>query len=133
MPVYVFEHPKTGEQFEVIRPFSKSGDPYVAPDGVTCNKVITAPEIKMGAELADRYERKEKDHGKRVKCPDRARKRRKEAFGTEGISITKSPYYKKDKRVKAQGNNDVDKKQFIKHAAQNPNALSAAKKALRKN
>lgn len=133
MPVYEFQHPKTGEVFEVLRPFSKSGDPYFAPDGTQCVKLISSPQIRMGDELPDRYERKEQDHQKKVKDPERARKLRKEKFGTEGISITKSPYYKKDKRVKAQGKNDVDKREFIKAAAHNPNAVAAAKKALRKS
>jgi hypothetical protein len=57
---------------------------------------------------------------------------RKKKFGTEGISITKSPYYHKEKRVKAQGGSDVDKKQFIQAAARNPNAVAAAKKVLGK-
>jgi predicted nucleic acid-binding Zn ribbon protein len=133
MPIYQFKHPKTNKIYDVMRSFAQSSDPYVAPDGVVCEKVISAPAIRIGDAQPDRYERKEKAHMEKVKDPDRARRLRKQKFGTEGISITKSPYYKKDKRVKAQGNNDVDKKTFIKHAAQNPNALAAAKKALRKN
>lgn len=87
--------------------------------------------INIG-EFSDRYEKKEEDHKKRVKCPERARRSRKAKFGTEGISITKSPHYHKEKKIKAKGGQDIDKKQFIQHAARNPNALKAAQDALKR-
>lgn len=88
-------------------------------------------QINIG-EFTDRYEKKAKDHHKKVKDPERARKLRKQKFGTEGISITKSPHYKKDKRIKAKGNSEVDKKTFIQQAARNPNAVAAAQNALQR-
>lgn len=126
MPIYEFQHPTTGQIFEVLRPFSKSGQSFVAPDGVKCEKLISSPQIKIGEAKPDRYERKEKDQTKRVKDPERARKQRKAKFGTEGISITKSPFYHKEKRVKAQGASDVNKKDFVQAAARNPHAMKAA-------
>jgi hypothetical protein len=74
----------------------------------------------------------EAEYKKRAKDPDRARKARRDKFGSDGISITKSPYYKKDKRIKAKGNQDVDKKQFIQAAARNPHALKAAQDAIKR-
>lgn len=77
--------------------------------------------------------KKEAEYRKRAKDPERARQMRKKEFGSDGISITKSPEFHKEKRVKAQGKSDVDRTEFIKAAAQNPNALQAAKDALAKN
>ena len=39
MPTYTYKHPKTGEFFEDIRPFSKANEPFIAPDGVRCENV----------------------------------------------------------------------------------------------
>lgn len=74
----------------------------------------------------------EAEYKKRAKDPERARRARRDKFGTDGISITKSPYYKKEKKIKAKGNQDVDKKQFIQHAAKNPNAIKAAQDAIKR-
>jgi DNA-directed RNA polymerase subunit RPC12/RpoP len=77
--------------------------------------------------------KKEAQYEKRAKDPDRARRLRRKKFGTDGISITKSPHYHKEKQIKAQGKSDVDKKEFVKAAAQNPNAVAAAAKAIGKS
>jgi predicted nucleic acid-binding Zn ribbon protein len=127
MPIYAFEHPNTGELFEVIRPYSQSDKPFKAPDGILCNKVICAPQIKIGDEKPDRYARKDNDQEKRSKDPERARQRRRKMFGGDGISITKSPFYHKEKRIKAQGTTtDINKADFIKAAARNPTAMKKA-------
>lgn len=83
-------------------------------------------------EFSDRYEKKDEDHKKRVKCPERARRDRIKRFGSEGVSITKSPHYRKEKKIKAKGGQDIDKKQFIQHAARNPNAVQAAQDAIKR-
>lgn len=134
MPLYEYKHPKTGEIFEDIRTFANGDKPFVADDGVKCPRIMsTSFSLIIGEAKPDRYERKEMDHGKKVKDPERARRMRKNKFGTEGISITKSPHYHKQKRVKAQGTtNDIDKKDFIKSAARNPNAIAAAENVLKK-
>lgn len=133
MPNYEFKHPKTGKIFEDIRTFSRADDPFVAPDGVVCVR-CTVPSsfmFNMGEEKPDRYERKEVDHQKKVKDPERARRLRKKKFGTEGISITKSPYYHKEKRIKAKGtSSEVNRVDFVKNAAKNPNAVAAAQRIL---
>jgi predicted nucleic acid-binding Zn ribbon protein len=33
MPLYVYKHPTTGEEFEVIRSYADANKPYKAPDG----------------------------------------------------------------------------------------------------
>ena len=76
--------------------------------------------------------KKEAEYEKRSKDPERARQLRRKKFGTDGISITKSPYYHKEKKIKAQGKSDVSKKDFIQQAAKNPNALAAARKIVNK-
>lgn len=127
MPIYIFEHPHTGELFEVLRPFSQSDEQFKAPDGTICIKNISVPQIKIGGEKPDRAARKDADQEKRSRDPERARQRRKKMFGSEGISITKSPHYHKEKRIKAQGTTtDINKSDFVKMAARNPNAMKKA-------
>jgi hypothetical protein len=85
------------------------------------------------AEGDTREDRKEREHRKKTKCRERAEKNRKALFGSAGVSITKSEHYHKEKRIKAKGTSqDIDKQQFIKMAAQNPNAVAAARKIVGK-
>lgn len=139
MPIYEFQHPKTGEVFEVLRPMSKSNDPFYAPDGVKCKKVISMPGTAIIKDAPDRYERKEAYHRSKVKDKDRAMRNRKKHFGAENVSVTKSEFAgrsnKIQKKVVPQGegkSSEIDKTEFIKAAARNPNAVSAAKKVLGK-
>jgi hypothetical protein len=44
MPVYQYQHPKTEEIFEELRPMSKMDKPFIAPDGVKCKRI----EIPLG-------------------------------------------------------------------------------------
>jgi hypothetical protein len=39
MPIYEFEHPKTGEIFEEIRSFKDIDKPFIAPDGTKCRRL----------------------------------------------------------------------------------------------
>ena len=51
MPVYVYKHPKTGEEFEEIRSFTNMDKPFIAEDGVKCKRVLfpmTKPDPKKG-------------------------------------------------------------------------------------
>lgn len=41
MPTYEFEHPETGEIFEEIRRFDESDKPFIAPDGVSCSRIMS--------------------------------------------------------------------------------------------
>jgi hypothetical protein len=43
MPLYTYEHPKTGEVFEELRPLKNRNDPFVSPDGETCIRIIGSP------------------------------------------------------------------------------------------
>ena len=36
MPTYSYKNPKTNEIFEVFRLYSEMRDPYISPDGVSC-------------------------------------------------------------------------------------------------
>jgi hypothetical protein len=40
-PIYQFQHPTTEEVFEELRSFDDSDKPFIAPDGVTCKKMIS--------------------------------------------------------------------------------------------
>lgn len=130
MPIYEYVCSKCNFQFDVFSKTFSVDDNSIKCEGCgkkTCKRQISVPQVKIGEDKPDRYERAEKSHMSKVKDPDRARRLRKKKFGTEGISITKSPFYHKEKRVKAQGTSqEVDKKEFVKAAAQNPNAMKAA-------
>lgn len=41
MPIYIFQHPKTGETFEELRSMKNSDKSFIAPDGVECKRVIS--------------------------------------------------------------------------------------------
>ena len=111
---------------------SKYDEPFIAPDGVVCKRQISWEgnlEVKEGV---SRAEQKEQDHGKRVKDPERAQRNRKSILGSDAVSITKSPHYYKDKKVKVKGNAEMDKGDFIKSAARNPRAMQAALKVTKR-
>ena len=40
MPIYVFRHPKTGEEFEEMRSFADREKPFHSPDGWRCDRVL---------------------------------------------------------------------------------------------
>ena len=42
MPIYIFQHPDTEETFEEIRPFSRIDEPFYAPDGKECKRILSA-------------------------------------------------------------------------------------------
>ena len=130
MPVYEYVCTKCEHHFDLFSKTFSVDDNSVTCEGCgkkSCKRQISMPQVKIGEDKPDRYERAEKSHMSKVKDPERARRLRKKKFGTEGISITKSPFYHKEKRVKAQGTSqEVDKKEFVKAAAQNPNAMKAA-------
>jgi len=39
-PMYCYQHPETGEIFEDIRSFKDMDKPYIAPDGVKCERIF---------------------------------------------------------------------------------------------
>jgi hypothetical protein len=138
LPLYEFQHPSTGEIFEVLRPFSQSGEPFIAPDGIQCQRLLSLPQIRIGEDKPDRYERKEVDHRKRVKDRDRAQRNRRKLFGSDNVNVSKSDLakrkhtFKKETIKTEKSSQDIDRKQFIQAAARNPIAVAAAKKVLKK-
>ena len=40
MAVYIYKHPESGEEFEEIRSMSSADEPFFAPDGVECERVL---------------------------------------------------------------------------------------------
>lgn len=42
MAIYEYEHPDTGDIFEIMRPMSESDEPFFAPDGVECKRVMSS-------------------------------------------------------------------------------------------
>lgn len=39
MPIYIYRHPETSEEFETIRPWQKRDEPYIHNDGIECPRV----------------------------------------------------------------------------------------------
>jgi hypothetical protein len=39
-PLFEYEHPKTGEIFEVLRSVKDRNKPFIAPDGKKCKRII---------------------------------------------------------------------------------------------
>lgn len=133
MPSYDYYCEKCDDMIDVYHSIMKNPDVICEVCGKSRKRQIGTGMVIIKPDKPDRYERSEAAHKERVKDPERARRMRKKKFGTEGISITKSPYYHKEKRVKAQGTSqEVDKKEFIKSAARNPNAMKAAVDVLNK-
>jgi putative FmdB family regulatory protein len=144
MPLYSYECVKCGNQQEQLRSDKDRHaldkiDPKFKCEACGLLKVMKRI-VSSGIQAVDHNKirlngdpKKEAEYEKRTKDPERARRNRKAKFGHEGISITQSPYYKKDKRIKAQGKSDVSKKDFIQAAARNPNAMNAALKITKKS
>jgi hypothetical protein len=133
MPIFEYQHPVTGEIYEKFRPAKDYKKNLKLPDGTVCKRVI----ISSGVQFMDQSRvrpntgnaKMDREYMKKVKDPERALRNRKKLFGTEGVSITKSEFYHKEKRIKAKGTSqEIDKQQFIKMAAKNPNAVAAARK-----
>jgi len=44
MPIYLYQHPDTGEVFEVIRPVKDRNKKYKSEDGVLCERIYHNPD-----------------------------------------------------------------------------------------
>ena len=132
MAIYEFTHPKTQEVFEVFRPMSQSNEAFFAPDGVECNKVFSSPQICVRGDMSGM--RREIEHQKITKDPERARKKRRKLFGSADVdNIPKSEWYQKHKKIKSAKHGEISKKEFVQQAARNDGAVKAAQEALKKN
>ena len=40
MPIYVYQHPKTKEEFDVVKSMKDRDEPFEAPDGELCERVL---------------------------------------------------------------------------------------------
>jgi len=47
MALYQFKHPETDEIFEEFRPISKRDEPFIAPDGVKCERLIVPSSVSV--------------------------------------------------------------------------------------
>ena len=90
-------------------------------------------------EFKDRAEKQDDDRQKRVKDYDRSMKNRKKSFGSQNVNVSKSELAKRDHKIKKeivpqQGGKttDIDKTEFVKMAAKNPNAVKAAQNVINK-
>jgi len=149
MPTYAYKCNRCNKGFEA---FSKSFRKENIGEGVsdvfcpTCkvSKVIRVwpNELDISVtigEIRDRRDKEDEDNKKRVKDPDRAMRNRKKSFGSDNVNVSKSDLAKREHKIhkqivpKAQGSTqDIDKTEFIKAAARNPNAVKAAEAVLKK-
>lgn len=64
MPIYVYKHPDTGEEFEVLRSFSEADNVFVSADGKKCKRVLFPASIAGKTGVIDKNaEPWEKDPG----------------------------------------------------------------------
>lgn len=100
------------------------------------DKLITADFSFKFGHFKSRAEKKDSEHMKKVKDPERAVRMRKKAFGREAVG---DPSMKTDprhiiKRGKTLGGQqkEVDRSEFIKAAAKDPMMVAKAQEALKK-
>jgi hypothetical protein len=76
MPIYEYEHPETGEIFEELRSVSDRDRPFIAPDGIKCNKVMASSFgiVNGNADIAD-YDEVLKNKPKYLRFKDGHRER----------------------------------------------------------
>ena len=55
--IYVYEHPKTGEKFEVFRKASERDAPFVSPDGIECPRVLFPSAATIVDKNAESWEK----------------------------------------------------------------------------
>lgn len=98
MPIYQYKHPKTGEIIEKFQSPKDYQKPLVLEDGTKCTRVICS-----GISVQDDFKirlngdpKKEAEYSKKVKDPERARKKRKALFGDDA-SVSKSSEANKSK------------------------------------
>jgi hypothetical protein len=148
MPTYAYQCQKCGGGFEAFsKSFRKENIGDIVVD-VACTECQTANakrvwpdeldnQIVIG-EFKDSQDKRSDDNKKRFKDPDRAMKKRKTEFGSDNVNVGKSQFANREHKIQKkiipqdQGTSqDIDKTEFIKMAAKNPNALAAAEKALK--
>ena len=66
MPIYQFKHPETGEIFEELRPFKDIDKPYIAEDGVECERLQVPESIRGWRKDREAFEA-DPDYVKKVK------------------------------------------------------------------
>jgi len=54
MPIYCYQHPKTKEVFEELRPICDMDKPFISPDGVKCERIIPNSMGYFGRSERDR-------------------------------------------------------------------------------
>jgi predicted nucleic acid-binding Zn ribbon protein len=135
MPTYDFVCDNCGNEFGVFFKSMKESPSVGSIHNIPCEmcknvgvRRIYSTEVNFYVtEGSTRAGQKESDHRKRVKDPDRAQRQRKNLLGSDAVSISKSPHFHKEKRIKAKGTtSDINKSDFVKMAAKNPNAVQAA-------
>jgi hypothetical protein len=66
MPIYQFKHPETGEIFEDLRSFKDIDKPYVAEDGVKCERVQVPQTLRCWRNDREVFEA-DPDYAKKIK------------------------------------------------------------------
>jgi hypothetical protein len=54
IPIYVYKHPETEEEFEVIRSYEEADKPYKSPDGKKCKRVLYPQNGIGGVRVVDK-------------------------------------------------------------------------------
>lgn len=109
---------------------------FCEQDQSKLEKQLSSTFYVAGSMTPTMADRKELEHTKKVKDPERAVKMRKKAFGTDSVG---NPSMKADpkhvvKRGKTLGGQqkEIDRGEFIKAAAKDPGMVQVAQNALKK-
>lgn len=135
MPTYDYKCPQCEEIVEIMHSMSCEDEFLCSECQVAMEKQLSCTFYvanSMGPTIADR---KEEEHQKKVKDPDRARRKRIKEFGSDAVGV---PTDKPDpkhivKRGKTVGGKqmEVDKKEFTKALAKDPMAVKIAQNVVK--
>lgn len=149
MPTYAYQCTKCKDFFErYSKSFSSLSIGDISKDvkcescGANKSKLVWPDEIDIQfniKEFRDRGDKVDEDRAKRSVDRDRAMKKRKKLFGSENVNVGKSEMAKRKHTFKREivpqqrgSSTDIDKADFIKASARNPNAIRAAENVIRR-
>lgn len=136
IPTYDYYCEKCDETVEIMHMMSDDSSRLCESCGKQMKKQISSTFYVSSGMKPTMADRKETEHSKKVKDPERAVNMRKRAFGKEAVgdpSMKTDPRHivKRGKTIGGQ-QKDIDKGEFIKAASKDPGMVKIAQEALRK-
>lgn len=139
MPFYDYQCPECGEMYEIRHEMSSTEEFFCAKHRkkkIKLEKQITASFYISSGMKPTLEDRKEMEHTKKVKDPERAVRMRKKAFGHDAVGdpkMSSDPRHivKRGRTIGGQ-QKEIDRGEFIKAAAQDPGMVKVAQESLKK-